>query len=456
MEVKSTVKIGILQFDPVPGDIKANIKKIDRLFETVQDADILVLPELASSGYNFKSKEEAFNSSESISDSLFIDFLIQKAKELNTWFVSGINERENNKLYNSAVLISPDGLEGIYRKMHLFNREKLFFEPGNTGLPIFETPFGLVGILICFDWMFPELWRVLALKGAQIICHPSNLVLPFCQSAIPGYALTNRIFIATANRVGTERDLTFTGQSVLVNPNGEYLLRGDHRNEEVLTADINPELAENKQMTLLNDAFDDRRTDFYSIEVNEDHETMKREKKILRKKIQKRKKQYNEDQLKTIGQDAMAQLEDTKEFKEAKTIFIYWSLPDEVPTHELIEKYRKEKRFILPRVVGDFLELREFTGIESLEQGNSFGIQEPTGPVFSDFTSIDLAVIPGLAFTRNGHRLGRGGGYYDRTLPFLENATKTGVAFPFQMVARVPFDTHDIPLDKVIAAHKTH
>lgn len=152
----------------------------------------------------------------------------------------------------------------------------------------------------------------------------------------------------------------------------------------------------------------------------------------------------------------MAQLEDTKEFKEAKTIFIYWSLPDEVPTHELIEKYRNEKRFILPRVVGDFLELREFTGIESLEQGNSYGIQEPTGPVFSDFTAIDLAVIPGLAFSRDGHRLGRGGGYYDRTLPVLENATKIGVAFPFQMVARVPLDTHDIPLDKVIAAHKTH
>lgn len=446
----------MLQFSPVPGDIEANIKKIDGLLESNPHSDIMVLPELASSGYNFKSREEAINSSEPINESHYVDFLIQKAKALNTWFVSGINEREDDKLYNSAVLVSPNGVEGTYRKIHLFNREKLFFEPGNTGLPIFETPFGLVGILICFDWMFPELWRALALKGAQIICHPSNLVLPFCQTAIPGYALTNRIFIATANRVGTERDLTFTGQSVLVNPNGEYLLRGDHQNEEILSADIEPELAEDKQMTPLNDAFEDRRTDFYTVDTREDHVTMKREKKILRRKIQKRKQQYNEDQLKTIGQDAMAQLEKTPEFKAAKTIFIYWSLPDEVPTHELIEKYRKEKRFILPRVVGDYLELREFTGIESLEQGNSFGIQEPTGIIFSDLYSIDLVVVPGLAFTRNGHRLGRGGGYYDRTLPYLENAAKIGVAFPFQMVARVPLDTHDIPLDKVIAAHKTH
>jgi len=456
MEKKSSVKIGILQFAPVPGDIEANIKKIDGLLEPNPHSDIMVLPELASSGYNFKSREEAINSSEPINESRYVDFLIQKARALNTWFVSGINEREDDKLFNSAVLVSPNGVEGIYRKMHLFNREKIFFEPGNSGLPIFETPFGIVGILICFDWMFPELWRVLALKGAQIICHPSNLVLPFCQSAIPGYALTNRIFVATANRVGKERDLTFTGQSVLVNPNGEYLLRGDHQNEEILSADIEPELAEDKQMTPLNDAFEDRRTDFYTVDTREDHATMKREKKILRRKIQKRKQQYNEDQLKTIGQDAMAQLEKTPEFKAAKTIFIYWSLPDEVPTHELIEKYRKEKRFILPRVVGDYLELREFTGIESLEQGNSFGIQEPTGIIFSDLSSIDLVVVPGLAFTRNGHRLGRGGGYYDRTLPYLENAAKIGVAFPFQMVARVPFDTHDIPLDKVIAANEDH
>ncbi|RCW36620.1 5-formyltetrahydrofolate cyclo-ligase [Marinilabilia salmonicolor] len=456
MEKKSSVEIGILQFAPVPGDIEANIKKIDGLLESNPHSDIMVLPELASSGYNFKSREEAINSSEPINESRYVDFLIQKARALNTWFVSGINEREDDKLFNSAVLVSPNGVEGIYRKMHLFNREKIFFEPGNSGLPIFETPFGIVGILICFDWMFPELWRVLALKGAQIICHPSNLVLPFCQSAIPGYALTNRIFVATANRVGKERDLTFTGQSVLVNPNGEYLLRGDHQNEEILSADIEPELAEDKQMTPLNDAFEDRRTDFYTVDTREDHATMKREKKILRRKIQKRKQQYNEDQLKTIGQDAMAQLEKTSEFKAAKTIFIYWSLPDEVPTHELIEKYRKEKRFILPRVVGDYLELREFTGIESLEQGNSFGIQEPTGIIFSDLSSIDLVVVPGLAFTRNGHRLGRGGGYYDRTLPYLENAAKIGVAFPFQMVARVPFDTHDIPLDKVIAANKDH
>jgi|GEM_PF-32391 5,10-methenyltetrahydrofolate synthetase len=454
MNKEQKTTIGILQIAPELGNIEVNIIKIDELLHHSPKANIWVLPELASSGYNFGSREEAVDCSETIEKSKFINFLTRKAASLNTWFVSGFNERDGNHLFNSAVLIGPEGLKGRYRKLHLFNREKLFFEPGNTGLPIFDTPFGSIGILICFDWMFPELWRVLSLKGARMICHPSNLVLPYCQTAIPGYALTNRIFVATSNRVGQEGDLTFTGQSVLVNPNGEYLLRGKQHKEETLTVEIDLANADNKQMTPYNDAFDDRRIDFYSLSVKEEHAEMKREKKILRKRIRKQKKQYNEDQLKTIGQDAMAQLEQTPEFKASKTIFIYWSLPDEVPTHEFIEKYRKEKRFILPRVVGDYLELHEFRGIELLEKGNSFGIQEPVGSVFSDFDAIELAIVPGLAFTRSGERLGRGGGYYDRTLPFLKNAVKIGVAFPFQIVPRIPLDTHDVLLDKVIAAAK--
>lgn len=452
MQKTKETKIGLLQFAPVLGDINTNIQKIDAMLQDCHDVDIMVLPELASSGYNFASREEAFNCSETLHQSRFINFLTEKARSMNTWFVSGINEREGNLLYNSAVLIGPDGIEGLYRKIHLFNREKLFFETGNRGIPVFETPFGTIGILICFDWMFPEAWRLMALKGAQLICHPSNLVLPYCQNAMPGYALTNRIFTATTNRVSQERDLTFTGQSVLVNPEGKFLLKAGKREEELLTININLEDANNKRMTPFNDAFDDRQTNLYELSLKEDHQTMKREKKILRKKIKRQKNRYNEDELKTIGQDAMAQLEELPEFQRAKTIFIYWSLPDEVPTHELIEKYRRQKKIILPRVVGDHLELREYSGIESLETGHSHGIQEPTGMVFTDLESIDLAVVPGLAFTKNGERLGRGGGYYDRTLPFLARAFKVGVAFPFQIIPRIPTDDHDERMDKVIAA----
>ena len=87
-----------------------------------------------------------------------------------------------------------------------------------------------IGILVCFDWIFPETWRVLALQGADIVCHPSNLVLPgFAQKAVPVHALMNRMYVVTANRVGTERDLTFTGMSVIADPAGEVLVRGSER-----------------------------------------------------------------------------------------------------------------------------------------------------------------------------------------------------------------------------------
>lgn len=264
-----THTVGLLQYSPVFGDIAANIEKIDSLLNDKQKtADIWVLPELASSGYNFSSKEEAMQLSESIHKSRFIQYLTRKAAELNTFFVSGFNEREENRLYNSAILVGPEGLMGHYRKLHLFNREKEYFEPGNKGLPVFDTPIGKIGILVCFDWMFPEVWRILALEGVHLICHPSNLVLPYCQSAIPGYALTNRIYIATTNRTGREQDLTFTGQSVLVNPAGEYLIKAGESEETPLTCSVDISLAENKTMTPYNHAFTDRREDIYKLNDN--------------------------------------------------------------------------------------------------------------------------------------------------------------------------------------------
>ncbi|PWD99307.1 5-formyltetrahydrofolate cyclo-ligase [Marinilabilia rubra] len=450
MSHSSNTKVGLLQFAPQRGNISANIDKIDNLLSNSEKADIWVLPELASSGYNFSTFEEAMACSEELDNSEFITFLNQKAQSLNTWIVSGINERDGDKLYNSAVLISPDGLEGIYRKLHLFNREKLFFTPGNMGIPLFDTPFGKIGILVCFDWMFPEVWRIMALKGAQLICHPSNLVLPFCQSAMPGISLNNRIFIATTNRIGKDGDLEFTGQSVFVNPKGEYLLNFTENEEAGKAFEINLNEALEKQMTPMNDAFDDRREDIYTLGETPNTPSLQQQKKSLRKHIRKLKKQYTLEALKAIGFDVIHQLEKIPEFQKAKKIFIYWSLPNEVPTHEFIEKWRKEKTFILPRIVGDHLELREYTGIESLTSEDSFGIEEPTGPVACDLDIIDLAIVPGIAFTENGFRMGRGGGYYDRTLPFLEQAQKIGLAFPFQMVDKIPIEAHDIPLDRVI------
>lgn len=256
------MKIALIQFAPVFGDLKSNIEKLKPLLVKAKNADLLVLPELANSGYNFGSIEEAKQFSETIEDSIFINFLKKYCREFQFCVATGFLEREDRKLFNSALLIDQTGVIGKYRKLHLFMKEKEYFAPGNLGLPIFTIGDVKIGMLICFDWMFPEVWRRLALKDVDLILHPSNLILPYAQSVIPSYSLVNRIFIATANRVGTEEDLRFTGQSVITNPKGELIAQAGTE-EEIVILDIDPKLARDKMITPMNDAFKDRRRDIY-------------------------------------------------------------------------------------------------------------------------------------------------------------------------------------------------
>jgi len=256
------MKIAAIQFAPVFGNLKSTIKKLKPLLKKAKEADIVVLPELANSGYNFGSLEEARSLSESSDNSVFVDFLKVQCEIYGFKIATGFSEIDGNQLYNSSLLIDKTGVIGKYRKLHLFMNEKKFFSPGNLALPIFEVDNVKIGMLVCFDWMFPEVWRKLALKGADVILHPSNLVLPYAQSVIPSYALVNRTYILTSNRIGSEKELTFTGQSIIVNPKGEVLARAG-KGEEIIMLDIDPELSRNKMITPLNDAFKDRRTDIY-------------------------------------------------------------------------------------------------------------------------------------------------------------------------------------------------
>ncbi len=247
---------------PQLGNYEATIETISSLVQNTE-SDLFVLPELANSGYNFDSREAAFAASETIDDSRFIDALSALAKEKNALFVSGFCERDGNKLYNSAVLVSPQGVIGLYRKLHLFLNEKKIFTPGDKGLPVFETEWGKIGVLICFDWMFPEAWRKLAMQGAQLIAHPSNLVLPYCQNVVPSYALVNRCYVATANRIGTEKELTFSGRSLIANPNGDIIVMGAPDQSQLIQADVDLSITSDKFITKLNHVFDDRRSDVY-------------------------------------------------------------------------------------------------------------------------------------------------------------------------------------------------
>lgn len=258
------MKIGFIQFAPRLCDLDVNIKKISSYAEQFQDADLLVMPELCNSGYNFQSAEQAYKTSEEICRSEFVKFLESTCKSNSMFIVSGFNERDGKEIYNSSVLIGPDGYIGKYRKLHLFVNEKNYFKPGDAGLPVFDIGICKVGMLVCFDWMFPEVWRILALKGADIICHPSNLVLPgLCQRAVPIHALTNRVYTVTANRIGTEDDLAFTGLSNISSPKGEVLYKAGAESEEIKIIEVDIAAARNKQITSMNDIFEDRRPDQY-------------------------------------------------------------------------------------------------------------------------------------------------------------------------------------------------
>jgi predicted amidohydrolase len=252
------IKAGFIQFRPELGNQDSNIRTVKSLLPLAKDADLIVLPELANSGYNFPSREYAFENAEDISNSSFVSFLTDEAKKYNLNIVAGINEREGEKLYNSAVLITPEGLSGKYRKIHLFRNEKDIFEKGNLGLPVFDLGVYKIGILICFDWIFPEVWRILAMKGADVICHPSNLVLPYAQQAVPVHGMINKTFNITANRYGTERDVTFSGKSIISDPFGKTLITAAPDKDEVRIMEMDIEKAREKMITPRNHVFNDR------------------------------------------------------------------------------------------------------------------------------------------------------------------------------------------------------
>ena len=252
------VKAGFIQFRPILGDLQSNMENLSRLIEKAAEADLIVIPELANSGYNFKSRGEAFQLAEEVGNSEFVNFLIEKAREFDLHIVSGFNEKEGEKLFNTSVLVNPKGLIGKYRKIHLFMNEFDIFEKGNLGLPVFDLGFCKMGMLICFDWIFPEVWRILALKGVDLICHPSNLVLPYAQQAVPVHGLINKYFVITANRFGTERDVTFSGNSFISDPFGKTLVTAKANEDAVKIVEMDISQSRNKMITDRNHALNDR------------------------------------------------------------------------------------------------------------------------------------------------------------------------------------------------------
>jgi predicted amidohydrolase len=318
------MKVGFFQFAPALHDVAANLSHITHALADV-DADLLVLPEMCTTGYLFPSRAALAEAAETVPGPT-TDVMLKLSRDRDCALVFGMPEKSGERIFNSSVLVTPEGDCHVYRKAHLFMDEKQLFTPGDLPFPVFDLrhrppvgrpasaasssldhsttgPLGhfldvKLGMLVCFDHFFPEAARALALKGAQVICHCANLVLDVAQTTTQVRALENRVFWVMANRTGTETmaatghdhchserrpsrspersegeespkscppptSLRFTGASQMVGPDGKIIYRAGPASEEVYVIEIDPARALDKHATPLNDLFTDRRTDLY-------------------------------------------------------------------------------------------------------------------------------------------------------------------------------------------------
>lgn len=144
----------------------------------------------------------------------------------------------------------------------------------------------------------------------------------------------------------------------------------------------------------------------------------------------------------------LEKLEQHPKFVSARTVLLYYSLGDEVQTHDFVEKWHRQKTILLPVVKGDVLELRVYTGKQSLKTGEAYHIEEPIGEAFTAYDKIDFSVIPGVSFDAQGNRLGRGKGYYDKLLPLLPSYN-IGICYNFQVSEKIPTEPFDRIMDEV-------
>jgi predicted amidohydrolase len=258
--------VGFHQFAPRRGNPDWNRARLEQALRSTA-LDLLVCPELATTGYLFLSRPELAALAEPVPSGPTCARLAPVTRETGRAIVFGIAERDGDRLFNSAVLLQPDGAAVCYRKAHLFDREVEVFDRAGESPRHGWVADARVGLMVCFDWRFPEMARLLALEGADVIAHPANLVHPYCQDAMITRSLENRVFTITASRTGSESvsgvSLEFTGRSQIVSPRGERLASAGPDEECVRTAVIDIAQARDKRVTAHNDLLGDRRPDLY-------------------------------------------------------------------------------------------------------------------------------------------------------------------------------------------------
>ena len=271
-----SVTVACLQLEPTFGDVAGNVARsiaaIDRAAS--RGASLVVLPELCNTGYAFASRAEALALAEDVPAGPTVKAWAECAARHDLYLVAGLCERSGENLYNAAAVIGPRGYIGVYRKVHLWNEEALYFEPGNLGFPVFHTPIGRIGVAICYDGWFPESFRLCALQGADIVCVPTNWVPMTGQTEgwpamanilAMASAHANSLFVACADRVGVERGQPFEGQSLIISYTGWPIAGPASKNDaDILCAEVDLRDARRKRnWNDFNQVLRDRRTDVY-------------------------------------------------------------------------------------------------------------------------------------------------------------------------------------------------
>jgi len=264
------MRVGFVQTSPRRLRRDRNLRDVETRLAGAPAADLWVLPELFSTGYLFLDPGEAASMAEEVPRGPTTSAMISWARRHVCALVGGVLEQDaSGRLFNSAVAVDGTGLRALYRKAHLFGTERDWATPGDLPFPVVELAGARVGMMICFDWRFPEAARTLALAGAQVIAHPSNLVLPHAPEAMVTRALENRVFTVTCDRVGVDQDhgrtLPFIGRSRILGPDGEVLAEGSPDAPDLRVVEIDPRRADDKAVGEANDLFRDRRTDLYRL-----------------------------------------------------------------------------------------------------------------------------------------------------------------------------------------------
>jgi len=271
------VLVACCQIAPVVGEPERNRERAAAALEAAagRGADLVVLPELCSSGYVFASAEEARSLAEAV-DGPTVAGWAELSARLGVVVIGGFCELgPDGRLHNSAALIEDGEVRTVYRKAHLWDRESLVFAPGDEPPPVLDTRAGRIGVVVCYDLEFPEWIRLPALDGAQLLAAPANWPAGALEASAAGAesgevlraranACVNRIFVAVCDRHGPERGVDWVGGSLVCDPDGA-LLAGPpaDRAEALLLADCDLAAADDKRVSERNDVLADRRPELY-------------------------------------------------------------------------------------------------------------------------------------------------------------------------------------------------